>query len=307
MDLGTRRRTAEYDPQRVAAVDVADGERRVVGPDRPGTDDDRVALGPQRVGVGAGLGAGDPLAGAIGGGGPAVEGGGQLQDDPGPAGRPVLQVGGELRGDLAGGDADIDRDAGRPQAFDTAPRHPRVGIGHPHDDPGDPGGDEGIGARAGPSGVRARFERDVGGRPPAPLARRRQRGDLGVRAAGRGGGAGERLAVGGDEHAADPRVRRGEGADAPGRSHGCAHRLDVVHPGPLPAGRARDGRSRTHLAPIRTHHTLRVEHRRPWNSTRSALAREPGFADCDRRSGLAPNDPARGICRLSELSLDRPV
>ena len=43
-------------------VDVADGERGVVGPHRAGADDDGVALGPQAVGVGPGLRAGDPLA-----------------------------------------------------------------------------------------------------------------------------------------------------------------------------------------------------------------------------------------------------
>ena len=39
---------AEDDPQGIPARDVADGQGRIVGADRPGPDQDGVALGPQR-------------------------------------------------------------------------------------------------------------------------------------------------------------------------------------------------------------------------------------------------------------------
>ena len=92
---------AEDDPQRDRGPrHVADRQGRVVGPDRPGADQDGVALGPQAVGVGPGLRAGDPLAGPVGGGDPPVEGGGQLQDHPGPARAAVLQVGRQRCSDL---------------------------------------------------------------------------------------------------------------------------------------------------------------------------------------------------------------
>ena len=58
----------------------------VVGPDGARADEDGVALGPQAVGVGPGRLAGDPPARAVGGRGAAVEGGGQLEHDVGPAG-----------------------------------------------------------------------------------------------------------------------------------------------------------------------------------------------------------------------------
>ena len=85
-------RVAEHDAQRV--VDrrtwrtVSDGSSAAHG---AGADEDRVALGPQPVGVGAGRVAGDPLARAVGRGGAAVEGGRQLQHDLGPAGAAVLE------------------------------------------------------------------------------------------------------------------------------------------------------------------------------------------------------------------------
>src|SRR3954470_14608573 len=73
------------DPQRlmvgVPAVGVADGKLGVVGQHRLGPDDDGVARGPQPVDGGAGLLAGDPAAGAVGGGDPAVQGGGDLPHD----------------------------------------------------------------------------------------------------------------------------------------------------------------------------------------------------------------------------------
>ena len=47
---------AEDHPQRIAPGDVADRQGRIVGAHRPGADQDRVALGPQAVGVGPGRG-----------------------------------------------------------------------------------------------------------------------------------------------------------------------------------------------------------------------------------------------------------
>ena len=109
-------------------VDVADGERRVVGPDGAGADEHGVALGPQAVGVGPGLGAGDPLARPVGRGGAPVEGGGQLQHDVRPAGGAVLEVGGELAGDLVGARR-RGRPRCRPPAGGDARARPRWGRG----------------------------------------------------------------------------------------------------------------------------------------------------------------------------------
>ena len=97
--LGVGRRLAEHDALRVAARRrrVAHGEARVVGAHGAGADEDRVALGAQGVGVGPGLGAGDPLAGAVGRRGAAVERRGQLQHHVGAAGAAVVQVRGEQR------------------------------------------------------------------------------------------------------------------------------------------------------------------------------------------------------------------
>ncbi len=64
-----------------SVVLVADGERGVVDGDGVGADQHHVAQRPQPVRVAAGRGAGDPAAGAVGGGAAAVERGGELPGD----------------------------------------------------------------------------------------------------------------------------------------------------------------------------------------------------------------------------------
>ena len=94
----------------------------------PAPDEDGVALGPQGVGVGPGLGAGDPLARAVGGGGAAVEGGGQLEHDVGPAGAAVDEVGRQERASGGGLDAHLDLDAGIAQPGQAGTGDLRVGV-----------------------------------------------------------------------------------------------------------------------------------------------------------------------------------
>ena len=128
VDPGPGGGPAEHDPQRVAALDVAHGQRRVVGAHGAGADEHGVALGPQAVGVGPGGVAGDPLARAVGRRGAAVDGGGELEHDVGPTGAAMGQVRRQLRGDGVGLDPDGDVDPGRPQRGDALSR-PRAGRG----------------------------------------------------------------------------------------------------------------------------------------------------------------------------------
>ena len=51
MDPGAVGGPAEHDSEGIPARDVADGEGRIVGPHRPGPDQDGVALGPQPMDV----------------------------------------------------------------------------------------------------------------------------------------------------------------------------------------------------------------------------------------------------------------
>ncbi len=112
-----------------------DGELRIVGPDGSGADQHRVRGGPQPVGVGPGLLTGDPARRSVGCGDAAVEGGRQLEDDPGPARTTVLQVGGEQLGRLIGGHAHVDLETDGAQRLDAAPRHPGIGIDDAHHHP----------------------------------------------------------------------------------------------------------------------------------------------------------------------------
>ena len=120
--------TTRSGSRRRGAGGVAHGERWVVGPDRAGADEDGVALGPQPVGVGAGGRTGDPLARAVGGGGAAVEGGGQLQHDVRPAGAAVDEVGRQEPPGLIRTDPDLDDDAGGAQAPCSGAGDPSVRV-----------------------------------------------------------------------------------------------------------------------------------------------------------------------------------
>ena len=114
-------RCAEHDAQWVAAVDVAHRERRVVGAHGARTDDDRVALGAQPVGIGACRRAGDPLRRAVGRGDRPVDRDRQLADHVWPSAAAVVQVRLQLGRGLVGQHTDGHLDAGGAQRGDTAP------------------------------------------------------------------------------------------------------------------------------------------------------------------------------------------
>ena len=216
----SRRRVAEHDPQRVAAIDVADRELGVVGPDRPRPDEHGVALGPQAVGVGPGRIAGDPPARAVGGRGAPVEAGGQLEDHVRATGGAVGEVRGQLVADHRGGDAGRHVDARGPEPVDPPPADLRIGVGERDDHPADPGGHQGVGAGRGAAMVAAGLERDVHGgaaQVEAGVAGRGQRHSLGVRAARRLCRPLGHAPVGGHDHAPDPRVGRRGRAHAGGQ------------------------------------------------------------------------------------------
>ena len=92
------------------------------------SNQDGLALGAQHVGVAARLGAGDPLARAVGHGDDAVEGARDLRHHVGTAGHAVPHVGRELRRDGVSFDADFDVDPRRLQQL-HAPRPRRADPG----------------------------------------------------------------------------------------------------------------------------------------------------------------------------------
>ena len=121
MDAGAGRGIAEHNSPRAVALDVADGERRVVDPDGACADEDRVALGAQAMRVVAGGLAGDPLRRAVGCSGRTVEGAGDLAHDVRPAGPAVMQVRGRLALDGVSEHPDFDGKAGATKEIDPAP------------------------------------------------------------------------------------------------------------------------------------------------------------------------------------------
>ena len=202
---------ADHDGDRLVgqqrSVVVARGERGVVGQHGAGSHDDRIGLGAPAMHVGARRRSGDPLAGAVGCRGPAVEALRPLDGDVRASepldGEPRV----EERRRLVGEEARLDVDArgAQPRA---AARRVIAGIGDGVDDPRHAGGDEGLGAGAGAAGVVAGLEghdrRRAACRARGEL---RQRVDLGVRRAGAAVPAlGDDLAVGREQHSADLRV-----------------------------------------------------------------------------------------------------
>ena len=219
---------SHHDAQRLVLdglVDlVADVELRVVDDHCAGADEEHVALGPQGVGVAAGVVAADPAAGAIGGGAAAVEGGGEL---PGDERALVLHGEGPGPVDAAGDglhDTGLDFDPGGPECS-SSPSGERVGIALGEHHAADARLDQRLDARAGAAGVVARFEGDDGGGPARGLAGLGQRGGLGMRRTGSSVEALRELrAVRSEQHAADARVGAEGHARAGCEGQRAAHR-----------------------------------------------------------------------------------
>ena len=265
VDLRSCGGASEHHAQRVASGcrRVPNREARVVRTHGARPHDDGVALRSQVVGVRPRLGAGDPLAGAVRGGGAAVEGGRQLQHDERSPGAAMVEV----RGEEAGGGrlrhAQVDGDPRVAEPGDPPSRHLRIGIFERDDHATDAGSDEGVGARRGAAVVRARFQGDPRGRARevVPPGRADGRG-LRVRSADGVRGAFEPGAVRGLDHAADPGVRRRRRPHRRGELEGSGHGLRVgcgghVVSGASGAARGNDDavdqdRPRSVLAPIRT-------------------------------------------------------
>ena len=105
--------------QQLAGV-AARGEARVVGEHGAGADQDRVARGALLVHALPGGGAGDPLARAVGGRGPAVEGRRPLDGDPRPAATGGGEPGCRNASTSSASTPAIDLDAGVTQALGAA-------------------------------------------------------------------------------------------------------------------------------------------------------------------------------------------
>ena len=239
----------------VGPVGVAHRQARVVGEDGAGADHDRPGGGAQPVHVGAGRGAGDPLAAAVARRRTAVDGGGELPGHEGPP------VGHRVRERLDQRVRPLDRhqvapDAGRPQRL-RAPDGHGVGVRQGVGDAPDPRPDQGLGARTGPAGVVARLQRHVGRAPARVVPRRTRLGEsdeLGVRGAGAAVPAlADHLAVTAQQDAAHPRVGVGCGAVG-GQRHGSAHQhevpLGVVVVTPMRIAPVVGGGLAAHLVPL---------------------------------------------------------
>ena len=178
--------------------------------------------------VGPGRFSGDPLARSVGGGRAAVERGRQFEHDPGPASAPMPQIRGQLFTHRPFIDADIHDDAGGPQLRDPPAGHKRVGVKRPDDHTDDSGRDQRIGAGSGAALMSARFKRRVKRRPTGGRSRRIERDPLGVRTAGRLGGAVKRPSSGRDQHRTDPGIGRREAPDPRRVGDGALHPMFVV-------------------------------------------------------------------------------
>ena len=215
------------------AVRVAHRELRVVGEHGADADEHRVDLGAQPVDVAARGLAGDPAAGAVGGGAAAVESGGELPGHERPAAahrdQPRLV---DLRG-LGPEDADLDVHARGPQPLE-ATGGGRPGVVDGDDHPTHPGLDQRHGAGAGAAGVVARLEGDDGRAALRAQAGGRERRDLGVRPARALVPAlADDLAAGVHDHAAHDRVGQRGRAAARGELDRARHR-DPFHLGRHP-------------------------------------------------------------------------
>ena len=109
--------------------------------------------------IGSGLGAGDPPAGAVGGGDAPVDGGGHLQDDQWPTGPSMVEVRGQLFSHFVGSYPDHHLQPHLSKSCDAPTGDLRIRILDGHHDTGHPSGHDGLSARTGPSLVMTRLQR----------------------------------------------------------------------------------------------------------------------------------------------------
>ena len=180
------RALADHDGQRLVLAQLAGlgarGERGVVGEHRAGAHEDRIGCRALLMHSLARLGAGDPLAGTVGGRRPTVEGGRPLDGDPGRAATGCRQPGEEELGRLVGEHTLLDLYARGPQSLGAAALD-GPGVGHGIDHLRDARRDECLAARTGSAGVVARLQ-GHDRRQAARTVDLRERVDLGVRGAG---------------------------------------------------------------------------------------------------------------------------
>ncbi len=228
------RRVAEHHPQRLAGGQRIDprGQLGIVGPYGARADQHGVRDGPKSVHVATRRFTRDPSTRSVGSRDSPVERCRQLQDDPGTAGLPVLEIGGELVGHLGCTDPDGHLHPRRPQRRHPSSRHMVIGIEHADDHPGHAGVDDGPHAGRGAAGVRAGLEGGVERRAlcASPLHGAAQRHHLGVVSARRLGRSLKRLGrvVAAHHDATHPRVGRGGAPNAGGQRHGAQHVLLVA-------------------------------------------------------------------------------
>ena len=157
--------------------------------------------------VGTGLRAGDPLAASVGCSGEPVEGRSQLQHDIGAAGTAMMQVRQELPFDPGCAQAHFDLDPRPSERRDSGAGDQRVRIGQGHDHTPDARCDDRVGAGARPAVMVAGLEGRVEDGASCCLTGRGDRIDLGVRATGLAGRAGEHAGARNDRRT-DPGVGR---------------------------------------------------------------------------------------------------
>ena len=228
LHTGTWRDMAEHDPKRLAwrpgRTVVSHSEAWIVAPHGPGPYEHGVTLGAQAMNVAPGVGAGYPPARSIRRRRAPVESRGKLENDIGPAGRPVDKVRAELVVDGGSEHALGHRDACPLECPEPCARDTLVWVPERGDDPGDTGTDESVRARWRPAMVSTGLECHIDGGPSGLFACQRESSDLGVRPAGRCRRPfAHDLASSVNDDAADPWIGGRRRADALGKLDGPRH------------------------------------------------------------------------------------
>jgi hypothetical protein len=222
-----------------SSLAAAVSEGGVVGDHGADAGEDGIGGVAEALNLGACSGTGEPVR-LVGGSGlrrgseVAVDREGGFEGDEGrvsldEVGEGVVEVAGRLLED-----AESDFDSGGAEFGDALAADLWIGVFGGDDDPRDLCGDEGVGARAGSSVVRAGLKSDVGcgsGGVEAAFAGLLEGGDLGVVAVVVEVSAfGDDFVVA-DEDAADLRVGAGEGDGLAGEGEGSLHEVFVLERG----------------------------------------------------------------------------
>jgi hypothetical protein len=160
LHLGIFGNMSKHETRRVATLNHAHGERRVVGTHGSCANQDGITLGTQLVNIASRFITGNPRGRTIGSSDTPIKGHGQLQNNKRPAGSSLMQIRLELFLNERSTNTFDHLYTGIAKPLNPSSGNLHIGIAHGHHDTRNSGFDDGVGTGWRATVMRTRFQRD---------------------------------------------------------------------------------------------------------------------------------------------------